>query len=123
MKPILKIGSHDYTAYVQDLTPVDNDVDANGSGRNLLNAKMYRTRIATKYKISVKFLKMPEAIMKSLSEDLDTDYIQITWLKPKTNTIATEEFYNASLNCGVQRYDRSRGICYYEGASVDVTER
>ena len=123
MQPQLKIGSHDYTAYVESISPVDNDIDATGSGRNLLDAKMYRTRIAAKYKISVKFLRISETIMKSISEDLDTDFVEITWLRPKTNTIATEEFYNATLTCGVQRYDRSKGICYYEGASVDLTER
>lgn len=123
MKPIFKIGSHDYTAYVQDLSPVENDIDASGSGRNLLDGKMYRTRIATKYKISIKFLKIPEAIMKTLAEDLDADFVQITWLRPKTNVITTEEFYNATLTCGVQRYNRNNGICYYEGATIDITQR
>lgn len=39
MKPIFKIGSHDYTKYLADdgLKPTKNDLDSDGSGRNLLD--------------------------------------------------------------------------------------
>ena len=50
MKPIFKIGKNDYTAFLAEdgLAPVRNDLDADGSGRNLLDGLMYRTRIAQK---------------------------------------------------------------------------
>ena len=42
MKPVFKIGNHDYTAFLADdgLQPVRNDLDADGSGRNLLDGLM-----------------------------------------------------------------------------------
>lgn len=50
MKPIFKIGKNDYTAFLAEdgLAPVRNDLDADGSGRNLLDGLMYRARIAQK---------------------------------------------------------------------------
>ena len=44
MKPIFKIGEHDYTAFLEKLSPVKNDLDADGSGRNILDGLMYRSR-------------------------------------------------------------------------------
>lgn len=47
MKPIFKIGEHDYTAFLAEdgLSPVRNDLDADGSGRNLLDGLMYRAEL------------------------------------------------------------------------------
>ena len=114
---------HDYTAYVEALSPVRNDLDADGSGRNLLDGKMYRTRIAQKQKWNVKFLPLPELIMKQLAEDMDPEYVNITLLDPKTNTVITKTYYTATLNYGAQRYDRGRDITVYEGCSFDITEQ
>ena len=50
MKPIFKIGVHDYTDYVETLKPTANDIDKDGAGRNLLNGLMYRKKIGTKGK-------------------------------------------------------------------------
>ena len=75
IKPILKIGNHDYTAWLAEdgLAPVRNDIDADGSGRNLLDGLMYRARIAQKDKWTVKFNRMPELIMRSRAADVDGD--------------------------------------------------
>lgn len=123
MKPQFKIGNHDYTAFVEELSPVRNDLDADGSGRNLLDGLMYRNRIAQKDKWNVKFLKLPELIMKSIAEDINPEYAQITMLDPKTNRILTKTYYTSTLTYGAQRYDKSRGITYYEGCTFDMTER
>ena len=42
MKPIFKIGKNDYTVFLAEdgLAPVRNDLDADGSGRNLLDGLM-----------------------------------------------------------------------------------
>ena len=125
MKPVFKIGNHDYTAFLADdgLSPVRNDLDADGSGRNLLDGLMYRARIAQKDKWSVKFLKLPEQIMKSIAADINPEYVQITLLDPKTNRVLTKNYYTSTLNYGVQRYDRSSDTTYYEGCTFDLTER
>lgn len=123
MKPIFKIGDHDYTEFVAELKPVRNDLDAEGSGRNLLDGTMFRTRIAQKDKWSVSFLKLPELIMKSIAEDINPEFVQITMLDPKTNRALEKTYYTSTLTYGSQRYDKSRNLTYYEGCTFDMTER
>lgn len=123
MKPIFKIGNHDYTEFVDTLKPVRNDIDADGSGRNLLDGEMFRTRIAQKDKWSVTFLKLPELIMKSIAEDIDPEFAQITMLDPKSNRVLEKTYYTSTLTFGSQRYDKSQNLTYYEGCTFDMTER
>ena len=110
MKPIFKIGDHDYTEFVAELKPVRNDLDAEGSGRNLLDGTMFRTRIAQKDKWSVSFLKLPELIMKSIAEDINPEFVQITMLDPKTNRLLEKTYYTSTLTYGSQRYDKCRNL-------------
>ena len=123
IKPQFKIGNHDYTEFVETLSPVRNDLDADGSGRNLLDGLMYRARIAQKDKWSVKFLKLPELIMRSIAEDVNPEYVKITMLDPKSNRILTKTYYTSTLTYGVQRYDKTSDTTYYEGCTFDLTER
>lgn len=125
MKPVFKIGDHDYTAFIAEdgLQPVRNDLDADGSGRNLLDGLMYRTRIAQKDKWAVKFNRLPELIMKSIAEDIDPVYVNITTLDPKTNRVLTKVYCTSTLTYGAQRYDKSRGITVYDGCTFNMTER
>jgi hypothetical protein len=125
IKPILKIGNHDYTAWLAEdgLAPVRNDIDADGSGRNLLDGLMYRARIAQKDKWTVKFNRMPELIMRSLAADVDGEYTDITFLDPKTDRIMTKTYYTSTLTYGTQRYDKGDNRTYYEGCTFNMTER
>lgn len=125
MKPIFKIGDHDYTAFLAEdgLSPVRNDLDADGSGRNLLDGLMYRTRIAQKDKWTVKFNRLPELIMKSIAEDIDPEFVSITMLDPKTNRVLTKVYYTSTLTYGTQRYNRSDGTTFYDGCTFNMTER
>lgn len=125
MKPIFKIGNNDYTAFLAEdgLAPVRNDLDADGSGRNLLDGLMYRARIAQKDKWTVKFNRLPELIVKSIAADINPEYVEITMLDPKTNRHITKTYYTSTLTYGVQRYDRSQNLTYYEGCTFNITER
>lgn len=123
MKPQFRIGSHDYTAFIEELTPVRNDLDADGSGRNILDGLMYRARTAQKDKWTVKFLRLPELIMKSIAEDINPEYVQITMLDPKTNSLLTKTYYVSTLNYGAQRWDKSNNTTYYVGCNFNMTER
>ena len=123
MKPQFKIGGHDYTAFVEELSPVRNDLDADGSGRNLLDGLMYRARVAQKDKWTVKFLRLHELIMKSIAEDIDPEYVQITLLDPKSNRLLTKTYYVSTLTCGTQHYDESTGTTYYDGCTFNMIER
>lgn len=125
MKPIFKIGKNDYTAFLAEdgLAPVRNDLDADGSGRNLLDGLMYRARIAQKDKWTIKFNRLPELIVKSIAADINPEYVEITMLDPKTNRHITKTYYTSTLTYGVQRYDRSQNLTYYEGCTFNITER
>ena len=125
MKPIFKIGKNDYTAFLAEdgLSPVRNDLDADGSGRNLLDGLMYRARITQNGKWTVKFNRLPELIVKSIAADINPEYIEITMLDPKTNRHLTKTYYTSTLTYGVQRYDRSQNLTYYEGCTFNITER
>ena len=122
-KPIFKIGEHDYTKYVADdgLKPSRNDLDADGSGRNLLDGLMYRTRIATKLKWTVTFLRLDESTMSQLVTDMDSDYVQITTLDAKTNREVSRECYCSTINEGVQRYIGGQTV--YDGVTFNIIER
>lgn len=125
MKPIMKINNHDYTAFLAEdgLKPVRNDLDADGSGRNLLDGLMYRSRLTSKQKWTVKFNRVPELIVKSISDDLDNDFVQIMFLNPATNSHVTKPFYTSTLDYGNQKYDRSDNLTYYDGCTFNMTER
>lgn len=122
-KPIFKIGEHDYTKYIADegLKPSRNDLDADGSGRNLLDGLMYRSRIATKLKWTVSFLRLDEEIMSQLSADMDADFVSITMLEAKANRHITRTYYCSTINEGVQRYIGGRTV--YDGVTFNLIER
>lgn len=121
MKPIFKVGSHDYTQYVESLKPTSNDIDKDGSGRNLLDGKMYRKKIATKGKWSVTFLWLTETVMQQLRSDMNNEYVSITVLDSLTNSHTVKSCYSSTINEGIQRYINGQTI--YEGVSFDITER
>lgn len=123
MQPIFKIGNNDYTEYVAEegLKPTRNDLDADGSGRNLLDGLMYRSRIAQKLKWTVEFNRLDEATMAKLEADMNHQYISVTLLNPKTNTYDTRTYYCSTINHGVQRWDGHQTV--YDGATFNITER
>lgn len=122
-KPIFKIGEHDYTEYIADegLQPSGNDLDADGSGRNLLDGLMYRSRIATKKKWTVSFIRLDETIMSQLMSDMDADYVSITTLDSKANRPIIRTYYCSTINEGVQRYIGGRTV--YDGVTFNIIER
>lgn len=125
MKPIFKINGHDYTKYLKDegLKPTKNDLDADGSGRNLLDGLMYRSRIATKDKRTVSFLRLDENVMKSIYADMyaNKNYVSVTMLDARTNTYLEKSYFCATINEGIQRYRGGKTV--YDGVTFNITER
>ena len=122
-QPVLTINSHDYAQYVEELTPSRNDLDADGSGRDVQTGIMYRTRIATKQKWDVKMLPLSETIHKQLLTDISGVYYSATILDPTTGTTASKTFYTSSVPFGAQRYDKETKKPYYDGMTFSMTER
>ena len=124
-KPVLIINGHDYAAYIDadGLTPSRNDLDADGSGRDVQTGLMYRTRIATTQKWDVKMLRLDEATHKQLLSDISGVFYDATILDPTTGATATKTFYTSTVPFGAQRYDKETGKPFYDGMSFSMTER
>jgi hypothetical protein len=125
MKPILKINGTDYTQYLanEGLKPSRNDLDSDGSGRNLLNGLMYRSRIATKLKWTIAFNRLNEETLKAIEGDMyaNNNYISVTLLEAKTNQYVTRTYCSSTINEGVQRYIGGKTV--YDGVTFNITER
>ena len=125
MKPIFKIGDHDYTKWIASdgLSLTDSDVDSEKSGRNTLDAVMIRNRIGPKNKWSVKMLDLPEDVAQLLSKDLKQTFFKATLLDPDSNRNLTKTYYCANRPFGAQKYDKSTGKTYYVGMAFNITEQ
>lgn len=122
-KPTLTINGHDYAAYVEELNLSRNDVDAEGSGRDVQTGLMYRARVASKLKAEVKLLPIQEAVHRRLLSDISGAFYSATVLDPATGSPTTREFYTSTVPFGAQRYNRETGAPYYSGMTFSMTER
>ena len=122
-RPVLIINGHDYAEYVEELTPSRNDLDADGSGRDVQTGLMYRTRIATKQKWEVKLLRLPQVTHRQLLGDIAGAYYEATVLDPTTGQRNTRTFYTSQAPFGAQRYDRHSGEPVYDGMTFSMIER
>lgn len=123
MKPILKIGNYDFSEYVAEIKASNNDLDADGSGRDIHTGTMYRTKITDKDKLEVSMMRLWEDMMVTLRASLKPAFISVTYLNPETNRQTTKTMYCSSVTHGLQIYDKFRKKTYYEGASFSLTER
>lgn len=121
--PMFVVNGHDYAKLITELKPSRNDVDSDGSGRNLLDGLMYRSRLATKRKWSVTFDRLDAKTMMQLENDMygGKDYISVTLLDARVNRGVTSSYYFSTINEGVQR--SINGKAYYDGVTFDIIER
>ena len=122
-KPVLIINSHDYAQYIESLEMSRNDLDADGSGRDVQSGLMYRTRIAQKMKVEVKLLRLQQSVMQQLLSDISGVYYSATVVNPATGAQVTKSFYTSTVPFGAQRYNKETGAPYYDGVSFSMTER
>ena len=123
VKPVLIINGHDYAALVEELDISRNDLDAEGSGRDVQTGLMYRTRIASKMKAEVKLLRLQQAQMRQLASDIAGTYYSATVVDPATGAQVTKSFYTSTVPFGAQRYNKETGAPYYDGVTFSMTER
>lgn len=125
MKPMLKIGGHDYTKWVAEggLTPTDRDVDSSKSGRNTLDALMVRNKIGAKMGWSVTLMNIPEEVAAQLSKDLKQTFFEATLLDPDAGRYLTKTYYCANRLFGAQMYDKLTDKTYYVGMAFNMTEQ
>ena len=123
VKPVLIINSHDYAALVEELNISRNDLDAEGSGRDVQTGLMYRTRIASKMKVDVKLMRLQQAQMQQLASDIAGTYYSATVVDPETGAQVTKSFYTSTVPFGAQRFNKETGAPYYDGVTFSMTER
>jgi hypothetical protein len=122
-KPVLIINGHDYAPLVEELNITSNDLDADGSGRDVQTGLMYRTRIATKLKAEVKLLRLQQAQLQQLMADIAGTYYSATVVDPTTGARVTKSFYTSERPFGAQRLNRETGAPYYDGVAFSMIER
>lgn len=123
MQPVLIINGHDYAPWVESLELTENDLDAEGSGRDVQTGEMFRTRVAIKLKASVKLLRLEQPMMQRLRNDLGAAYYDATVLNPATGAQVTKTFYTATRPFGAQRYNRATGAPCYDGVAFEMVEK
>lgn len=121
MQPKVVINGHNYTKHIAELKPTINDVDAEGSGRDTLDALMWRSRVGRKWKWTLSFLRLDETTVKQLHADMDADFVHVTLLDPATGTHTEKEYYCSTINYGIQRYAGDKTV--YDGVTFNLTER
>lgn len=122
-KPVLIINGHDYAPLVESLEISRNDLDADGSGRDVQTGLMYRTRIAKKMKAEVRLLRLQQAQMQQLAADIAGVYYSATVVDPATGAQVTKSFYTSTVPFGAQRFNKETGAPYYDGVTFSMTER
>ena len=122
-KPVLIINNHDYATLVEELNLSRNDLDAEGSGRDVQTGLMYRTRITSKMKVIVKFFRLQQVTMQQLLSDIAQPFYSATVVDPATGAQVTKTFYTSTVPYGAQRYNKETGAPYYDGVTFDMTER
>ncbi|MBQ3303287.1 MAG: hypothetical protein IJH03_01960 [Clostridia bacterium] len=122
-KPVLIINGHDYAALVEELNLTNNDLDAEGSGRDVQTGLMYRTRIAAKLKAEVRMLRLQQAQLQQLMADIAGTFYSATVVDPTTGTQVTKSFYTAERPFGAQRLNKKTGAPYYDGVTFSMIER
>ena len=122
-KPVLIINNHDYAPLVEELNLTNNDLDAEGSGRDVQTGLMYRTRIAAKLKAEVRMLRLQQAQLQQLMADIAGTFYSATVVDPTTGTQVTKSFYTSERPFGVQRLNKKTGAPYYDGVTFSMIER
>ena len=122
-RPTLTINGHDYAQYVEKLSISRNDLDADGSGRDVQTGEMFRTRIASKMKVEVSMLRLPQSVHRQLLADISPVFYSATVIDPETGSATTRSFYSSTVPFGAQRYNREAGVPEYIGMTFSMTER
>ena len=122
-KPVLIINNHDYAPLVEELNLTNNDLDAEGSGRDVQTGLMYRTRIAAKLKAEVRMLRLQQAQLQQLMADIAGTFYSATVVDPTTGAQVTKSFYTSERPFGAQRLNRETGEPYYDGVTFSMIER
>ena len=115
-KPTVIIGGIDFTRHVEELKITINGLNADGSGRDVQKGKMKRVKIADKFQVEVKMLRIDEDVMGNLEDVLKEKSYRATAGR------ASGEFYTDTIPFGSARWNKDDGKTYYDGVAFTMTE-
>ena len=79
-----------------------NDLDADGSGRNLAG-EMERAVVTSKVTLDVKTIPLQTARISALLKALHKTYSDVTYLDPEEGAVVTKTFYNSECPATCER--------------------
>lgn len=99
-----------------------NDIDAANSGRNTLDARMRRHRVAIKDKWEFSDLRaLTQAQIVELNADLGAEYVDATLLSPRQGVVR-KTYYGSSVDAATAVYSEAHGDTMWEGISFNLIE-
>lgn len=126
MKPVFKIGTHDWTWILNEesMSWSVNDLDSQKTGRSYLSGQMSRSRIARKRKLVFRDLKrLNFSDFHNLLADLSPEMFSVTILDPLHGGVRTSQFYDSAVEAANQVYDSTEDTVYYDGIVFTMTEK
>lgn len=116
------IGGTDITPYIAfgGLKWSRNDVDGPNAGR-MQNGEMERDRVATKYRWDVTCRPLTAAEQATILALIEPEYINLTYLDPKDNTVKTARYYSNNFP-STYMIRRSNGEEWWNGLTFPLIE-
>ena len=121
MYSVLIIDGIDMTRYIEEdgiLVEV-NDIDAPKSGRTM-DGKMHRSRVATKTKLNLAFLPVPQPISSQILKSVKKTSFYVRYLDPEYG-IRTCEMYAAPKHLKLRTVYQNGEVCW-TGLSFNLIE-
>ena len=138
-------GEFDLTPYIMELNPSHEDIDAEGSGRDVEGtgddpARMQRRYLNEKHTYVVKLWPVGQDVISQMyyymhrgyAREYDPDhpynkypYYNARVRLPCTGSVPypAPEFYTSSINYGSQVFDKNTGKCKYYGVTFSAIQR
>ena len=108
------------TLYPSGVTWGLQDVSAPDAGRTL-DAVMHKQMIAQKVKLSLSWQNVKGTVASQVLTAFNTEYFDVTYLDPLTNSMQTKHFYAGDRSAAVYTWADGYGNIY-SNISFDIIE-
>lgn len=123
-RKLLIINGTDYTGYIDangGYCIARNDVDDTSAGRTM-DAKMYRGRVAVKYKVTIKCRPLTGAEAKKILNDIYPEYVNASVYDPRVGLQEGLEMYSNNVPAEYL-FTKPDGTEWWRGISFSLIER
>ena len=121
MIDVLIIDGIDMKNYIEEegIGVEINDIDAPKSGRTM-DGKMHRSRVATKTKLNLVFLPVPQSISSQILKSVKKTSFYVKYLDPEYG-VRTCEMYASPKRLKLRRVYQNGEVCW-TGLSFNLIE-